>query len=852
MGGIWAALRIGLLDMRGDLRRFVLLVVCLAVGTALIAGVSSVGASITQAIDKNAAELMGGDLELSRADRPATPEEFQRMLGLARVSSVVDTNVRAEAQPPSGRSNEAFVDLMAVGDTYPLLGSVTSPQLPANTSVFDFLAEQDGVFGALVDPVMLDQLHINIGDSFELGGTTFQARGQLTKIPDGPVRGFRLGLTSVISQPGFATISDRSSPLPGLGTWFRYKLLTDGDTQAVLTELDTHFISAGWTVRTARDGLGAMVRYYDLFMRFLMIVGLGSLLIGGVSVWTGMQAYIAERASVIAILRSIGAGRSRVFLHFFAQITTLAIVGVLIGLLIGGGAAYALLPAVGQAVGISLEATLHLQPLLVAAAAGLVTAFAFSYLPLQQAQAIRPVLLFRSKGLAAPPIEWRALLSSWQILPLLLSGVAFFWLAYLMTGDLALVAAFGLASALAALVFQLFIHAIQWALQHLPEPPTQKLRQAIRAISGSGSNASAVVVSVGMALGMLIVVLVLQGNLRQEFLGASAFDAPTLVASDLFSDEVEQLQAMAGPGTNIASFVATPMLRGVLTEINGVPSEQVRTRGPEATFLLSGEVPLTYRALLPAASKLVSGQWWTPDYAGPGLVSLHQSLRNGLGVELGDTLTFSIFGESQTVTIASFRDYSWQGGIDFLATFSPGVLEQYPTTLFAAVTAVPGQEIAVERELASSLPDIRFIAIGDTLKQITNALSQLSFAVTLVGGLAVGNGLLVLIGSLATGRRQREADAVITKVLGATRFHLMATAFVQYLVLSAFAAIPAALLGIGLGWLVSLLMLDVDFSIQGDGLGVVLFAAIVITALLGAMTILRAASARPARLLRDL
>src|SRR5690606_2471553 len=115
------------------------------------------------------------------------------------------------------------------------------------------------------------------------------------------------------------------------------------------------------------DGLGDMVRYYDLFMRFLLIDGLGSLLIGGVSVWTGMPAYIAERAGVIAVLRSMGAGRSRIFIHFFAQVAALAAVGVGSGLLIGGGAAYAVLPLVGRAVGIDLAATLHLDALAVAA-----------------------------------------------------------------------------------------------------------------------------------------------------------------------------------------------------------------------------------------------------------------------------------------------------------------------------------------------------------------------------------------------------------------------------------------------------------------------------------------------------
>ncbi|MDB5535423.1 MAG: hypothetical protein JWQ65_298, partial [Devosia sp.] len=453
MRAMWAAIRVGLLDLRGDIRRFVLLVVCLAVGTALIAGVNSVGTSIAQAVDASAAELMGGDLELSRADRPANSDELQAMAAYGSIASVVDTNLRAQTD-----KGDAFVDLAAAGDTYPLVGHVQSAELPAGTSVAELLGLRDEVPGALVDPLMLDQLGIAVGDEFQLGGTTFQARGTLAKLPDAPVRGFRLGLTTLITAEGFSMVSDRTSPLPGLGSWFRYKILLDGrDVEEAKAALETQFADSGWTVRSARDGLGPMVRYYDLFMRFLLIVGLGSLLIGGVSVWAGMQAYIAERATVIAILRSMGADRWRVFVHFFAQVAMLAAVGVGIGLLVGGGIAYGILPLVGQAVGISLQPALHLQPLVVAAAAGFVTAFGFAYLPLQQAQAIRPVHLLRSKGLSAPPVEWRSLLTSWQILPMVVALVAFLLLAFAMTGDLLLVGAFAAASAAAVLAFQLFV-----------------------------------------------------------------------------------------------------------------------------------------------------------------------------------------------------------------------------------------------------------------------------------------------------------------------------------------------------------------------------------------------------------
>ncbi len=847
MRAFLAAIRVGLKDMHGGLGRFGLLVVCLAVGTALIAGVSSVGASIRQAVNENAAIIVGGDIELSRADRGATPTELDIMRGFGRLATAIDTNVRAEMG-----DRDAFVDLVAINETFPLLGTVGSTELPSDENPYNFLAPRDGIPGALVSALMLDQLGIKVGDTFDLGGTPFQARGILTSIPDSAVRGFRLGLPAMVTIEGLGALSDRTSPLPGLGTWFRYKIaLTEGDAEAGKAAISEVLADTGWTIKSARDGLGPMVRYYDLFMRFLVIVGLASLLIGGVSVWTGISAYIAERGNVIAVLRSMGAGRARIFTHFATQVTTLALVGVGIGLAVGASVALLALPAVAKAVGISLSPALHIQPLAVAAGVGMLTAFAFSYIPLVQAQSFSPVLLFRSKGLAAPPVDWRKLLLSGRVVPLVISGVLFFWLAVIMTDDVLLVAAFAAVSVVAVILFRLAIVAGSWALTRMQEPKNRTLRHALRDIAGPGSNAPSVVVSVAMALAMLVVVLALEVNLRNEYLGASVFDAPTLVASDLFEDEVETLKTVQTQGTQITAFTSTPMLRGSLLSINGKPVSEIPSKGSEALFLLAGEVPMTYRQELPASSKVVEGDWWPDAYAGPPLVSLHQSLRNGLGLKLGDEVTFDVFGDPVAAKVANFRDYSWQGGIDFLATFSPGVLEGYPSTLLGAVTAAKGSEDAVERELATTLPDVRFIAIGQTLELITNALSQLSLAASLVGGLAVSNGLLVLIGSLATGRRQRQADAVITKVLGATKFQVIAVNVLHFVVLATFAAILATPLGIALAWVLTLVMLDVEFTLNPLTLGAVDLGAIAITGLLGATTISKALSTRPAYLLRE-
>lgn len=849
MRALLAACRVGLIEMAADFGRFWLLIVCLAVGTALIAGVATVGAAITQAVDENAALLMGGDLELTRADRAATDEELEVLSGFGTVAALIDTNLRAES--PSG---EAFVDLVAAGPDYPLLGTVSSTAGGPNEQLADLLGVRHDRYGVIAHPVMLDQLGLAPGDIMRLGGTDFEVRGSLASLPDAAVRGFRLGLTAVISTDGFAAVSDRTSPLPGLGTYFRYKLLLDddGDLVDVRHNLVDALGPSGWEIRSALDGLGPMLRYYQLFMSFLVIVGLASLLIGGVSVWSSMSAYVADRAGVVAVLRSLGASRLRVLGHFLVQVLAVSAIGIGIGVSIGAGIGLILLPAIGDAVGIPLVSRLDPVAILIATGVGFVTAFAFSYLPLVQAQAVTPASLFRSRGLGAPPIDWRQLVSSGAVWPLLGASAAFIGLAYLLTFDIVLVLAFVGASVLAVGLIQATITLALRGLRRMPDPGFRPLRHALRTIVGSPANAAAVVVSVGLALATLVVVLVLGVNLRNEFLGASVFDAPTLVASDLFADEVEQLEALAAQGTDIARFTATPMLRGQFTALNGSPANGLSGRGPEASFLLSGEIPFTYRAELPASSRLVEGQWWSPEHEGEPLVSLHHNLRQGLGISLGDTLSFSIFGEAVTARVANFRDYSWQGGVDFLVTFSPSVLEGYPATLLGAVTAAPGREEALERFLAEEFQDVRFVAIGETLQQITRALSQLSFAAGAIGALAVSNGLLVLIGSLATGRRQREADAVLTKVLGATRGEVISTTLLQFGLLAAFAALLATPIGVGLAYVLTAVLLDVAFTVEVPILGLVQIGAIVITAVLGAAMLLRVLSRRPARLLREM
>src|SRR5690606_31856429 len=154
------------------------LIACLALGTAAVAAVGSVGAGLRNSVVSEATTLMGGDLEASRPDRATAPWERSYLDSLGEVAEVIDANARVVAGTES-----AFADLVAVSGNYPLVGNVLSPELPEGEKPAVLLDERDGIWGTIVDPLVFERLGIGMGGRFALGGREFEVRGTLTALP---------------------------------------------------------------------------------------------------------------------------------------------------------------------------------------------------------------------------------------------------------------------------------------------------------------------------------------------------------------------------------------------------------------------------------------------------------------------------------------------------------------------------------------------------------------------------------------------------------------------------------------------------------------------------------------------
>ncbi len=850
-------MRVAILDLRGDLRRFGILLACLALGVATIAGVSSVGAALQDAILRNANTLMGGDLQVTRADRRADANELAYMQSLGTVAETITSNSRGDAVDDSG--NTVFLDIYAVDSNYPLYGHVVSPQLAAGEKPAKLLAFEDGAFGAIVDPVILDRLGIDLGGHFRINQTEFQVRGLLGSLPNGALRGFHLGLTVVMSIEAQQANPDTRAPLPGLLTNYSYKIkLDEGDYTTQQPIVAAHFApDPEWNVQSPYDAAGDLARYYDLFVRFLLIVGLSSLLVGGIGISNAVNAYIGERQRAIATLRSLGATGARILVHFFTQIGLLSLVGIFIGLVIGAALTAAALPVLGRILAVELPPSVHFPSLATALGFGVLAAFAFSYLPLVNARKMRPAMLFRTVGTSVQNLRAREYVELGVVVPLVLAAVLMFGLAYWTTKDFFLVFYYSIGVIAAFLLLRVAGLALQYGLRLLPPMPNADWRNAFRGIHRPGSPAPVVIMSLGLGLAMLLVIIILTANVRNQLTGQVTEDAPTFVATDLFDDEIVDLGEFLDSTGLVTDYQHSPMIRAAVTKVKGVPSSQLldnKGLSGEAQYMISGdEILMTWRPDLPADSRVTAGEWWPEDYEGPPLVSLKDDVARSLGITPGDTLELSLFGESFEVTVANLRDFQFQTGLNFLVTGTPGTFADFPGTNLATIKATEGEEKNLERALARQYPNLTFIPVGEALNQAAEILGQLSIAVNIVGGLAVINGLLVLAGTMAAGRKQREADAVVNKVLGATRTNVVRVFALEYALLGVFAAALATVVGIaGAYAMIRVAGMDVGFGVDPVLILGVLAGSVLLTIVTGAATTWSALSTRPAQYLRAL
>ncbi|MBL9072700.1 FtsX-like permease family protein [Tabrizicola sp.] len=831
------ALTIARRELRGGLRGFRVFLACLALGVAAIAAVGTLRAGIQQGLTDQGAVILGGDAEMRFTYRSADADERAYMDRIAtQVSEVYDFRSMALID-----GDQALTQVKAVDSVWPLTGTA---QLDPAVSVSEALADQNGLPGAIMDPVLIDRLGLALGDTFRLGTQTFRLTAALTREPDSASTGFTLGPRTVVRADALT-----NSGLLASGSMYetRYRLLLppEADLQSLEDEAEKTFRDKGMRWTDSRNAAPGIERFVTNIGSFLVLVGLAGLAVGGVGIQAAIRAYLDGKTATIATLKTLGAEGGLIFRSYLWQTALLSALGIAIGLALGAVIPLAAAPLIEASLPFPAEIRLAPTALLEAAFYGTLSALIFTLLPLARTERIRPAALYRG-GTGTRAWPRKRYLTALALLAATLIGAAT-WLSGI--PELALGAAGGVLGAL--LILALAALALRKAARGLARSRLARGRPATRAalaaIGAPRSDATSVILSLGLGLSVLAAVGQIDWNLRQAIATDLPSRAPAFFFIDIQPDQIDPFLALMKANPAVTEMETAPMLRGVITRINDRPAREVA--GDH--WVVRGDRGITYAATPGPKTRITAGTFWPEDYTGDPQISFAAKEAEEIGLKLGDTMTVNILGRDLIATITSFREVDFSNaGIGFVMTLNPSALAGAPHSHIATVYAPPEAEAEILKAVTKTWPNITAIGIRETVDRVAEALSAIATATAWAAAGTLLTGFVVLIGAAAAGERARIYESAILKTLGATRGKILASFALRSALMGAAAGVVAVIAGGLSGWAVMTFVMDTGYRFEPlSALGIVL-GGILATLLAGLFFALRPLNARPAGILR--
>ena len=809
-------------ETRAVWRRLLFFYICIAVGVGAIVALRSIIQNVRVTLVAEARAIFGADVVVSsnRAWQPETLAAIEPLAAGAERTEVVETStmVRPERED---RATARRVELKGVGPGFPFYGAL---ELESGRPYSHALLRDGGV---IVQRDLLLQLGIEVGDRIMIGGRPFTVRDVVVREPGRQVNTFSLGSRVFMDLDAL-----RDAGLLGFGSraFYRILLRTSGEREGIALQrslaaaVDDPFVRARH-YRWAEDDINGELGIAE---DYLSLVGFVIVVLGGIGVWSVTRVFMQQKIRSIAILKCLGASARQVLATYVAQMSLLSLAGGLTGIVVAAVALAAipeslvtLLPS-GRP---SLTASAALQGV----AVGLLVAVLFALVPLLETRAVKPLLLLRADTAATTRARDRAAWVSYAVVGVGLAGVAA-WQAGSLEAGAYVMAGLGAL----ALVLHLGAGLLVRALRPVTRSRVFALRHAVISLGRPGNQTRVVLLTVGLGAFFMLSIQHVQANLLNAFSLELSDESPDMFLIDIQRDQEDGVRALVDERA-LAPAKLIPVLRARVTgvagsDVNLEAYDDVRRRG------LGREYVITYRSHLESNEVMVEGALWdgpVPD-GGAAEVSIEEGIA-ARGVGIGDRMRFDIAGRIIEARVTSIREVDWSearsGG--FMFVFRPGPFDEAPRTFIALVRAPrdAAARAALQRDLVRAYPNVSAIDVREIIRTIQGVVENITFAITIVGMIALASGMLILIGAVAMTRFQRHYESAIYRTLGASTKRIAAMVALEYGVLGTLAGILGGLAAVALSWVVTTRLFDLDWAAEPGltGAGIGITAAVVLT-----------------------
>jgi len=785
-------------EARGASGKILFFVACLAVGVAAVVTVAGLSDGVDRGIRGEARRLLAADLAI-RAERPIPSEAVRAVEALlaarpgSRRASVHEMATIVSAPGRDGTPGPSALALLkGAEEGYPFYGEIrTKPEQAARRAL--------GPDEALVAPELASKLRIGEGDTLRIGGRDFVVRGEILSEPDTLRVGFSLAPRVLISFAGLGR-----TELEAFGSRVDRTMLVALAGRVDAREVETAARSvrralpesSGVRVQTYADAQPALRDGLRRAARFLGLVALVSLILGGIGVSQAVRAWLATRVDAIAVLRCLGVRPGEVVALYTAEAALLGLAGSVAGIVAGIGM-LAVAPRVLS--GVLPDVPLSVwqpQAMLRGLALGTGIALAFSGPPLSAVRLVPPLRVLRREAEPLRPGGIAAIL----IALVLFAGV---WgAASIQSGSHRIAAAFTVGIFVAAALLAGAGRLLMAGASRISGRRVRvMLRYGLAALVRPGAGTLTAVTSLGLGVLVVVALALVERGLVARLRAELPARSPNVFLVDMQTAQwadVQRILADAG-ATHVTG---VPIVNARLVSIDGVPvAELVRRRsgGGRREWILTREQNLTYMDALPSDNVVVEGKLWSDP--GRAEISIERDFARDMGASLGSKVVFDVQGVPQELIVTSLRTVDWKSfGVNFFLVVEPGVLDRAPQMRVAAARVPAGSEQPLQDRLAAEFPNVTLLKVREIVEKVAAILDRLGLAVRLVGGFAILAGIAILAGAVGATASRRGREVALLKTLGATRGGVVGVFFVEFALTGLVAGLVGTSGGCLLAW----------------------------------------------------
>ena len=757
-------------DLSRNYKKISSIIVTLFISLFILSAIFTIEDSLKKELNDNAKVLLGGDLEIDYNRNQGDLNLVNKVKEFSTVSQMIEFSTMLST---TGRekNKSLFTRIKTVDEKYPLYGEVVYEPEDA----YERMQKEPKTI--LINESLSKTLKIKINDKVKVQDQSFIVVGIIKSVPD--VSGFvAFGDWALAGKQTLEILK-----LNGIGSFLNYeykvKFKPSDDPEKIESKIKDIFKDDQKVkLRFPENSASGLKRIINNFSQFLSLVSISAMLIAGIGIANTLLSFINQNNMSIAVRKAVGFYSGNIKTLYYLQLFILLFIITVISY----GSSFLIVPIadkyLSDGLGLNVYPKFSLINFIKIFIVGLLVLIIFSIPTISSIDQVKASNLFRN--------VFQNLQFYYSKKSVILSFILLSFLVLLFTlGSERPSYSLGyfLAFFVCLIVFFLLSKVIIYLLKKFNFFSNISLKVSIKNITQTKSITPITIMSLGLGVTLLLTLALVGTNFKREIARSIPDIAPDYFFVGIQKGEKKKFEQSVYKMNPDANIEIVPMVSSGIVKINGVNPNSYIKPDNDSYWVIGSERRSSWVENIPKDNPILKGEWWDLTKPNQLQISLDAKVAKDFNIELGDIFTLNIYGREIDGEIVNFREVDYRDlSINFAMLFNPQFAKKIPHE-YLATAKFKNPDNFDETKMLEVLPSLSMIKIADYLNKVTSVLNKVFIAVTLISGVTIVIGLIVISSAIMVQGKVKEYQNLVFKILGFSKKEIIFSSLIEFIII---------------------------------------------------------------------